>query len=93
MCCVQVRAVPDAYARFQDTMTGPPTPQALASALHSGISFFMADFEDSNTVALESLLDGIRYAYHSSNTPFLMMLSFSVIWADFLLRCCFGFMV
>ncbi len=53
--------IPAKYNRFQDTMTGPPTPQALVSALTSGISFYMADFEDSNTVALESLLDGMRW--------------------------------
>jgi malate synthase len=58
---VRMHPIPRAFSGFHDTMTGPPTPQFLELGLRSGARFFMADFEDSSTVALESLLDGMRF--------------------------------
>lgn len=56
----RVAPVPPAFARFHDTITAPPVALPIAKALACGVHFLMVDFEDSSTVAQESLLAGLH---------------------------------
>ncbi len=56
----KVAPIPASFARFHDTITAPPAALPIAKALGCGVHFLMVDFEDSSTVAYESLLAGLH---------------------------------
>lgn len=56
----KVAPIPASFARFHDTITAPPAALPIAKALGCGVHFLMVDFEDSSTVAQESLLAGLH---------------------------------
>ena len=57
-------------------MIGSPTEEFLTPALASGAHFVVADFEDSSTVALSSLLNGMMYGASHVSLFVVRFLSF-----------------